>query len=75
MGKENFWIKILRLLGIIRQYDLFETEINHECRKASKICDHHCDNCVWHKTINDFHPITFFTRGKSSYYTMDKNKE
>lgn len=46
MGKERFWIRILKKLGIIEEREVSKKDI---CKNAQKVCNCNCSGCVWNE--------------------------
>lgn len=46
MGKESFWIRILKKLGIIEEREISKKDI---CERVQKICRHNCNSCAWNE--------------------------
>ena len=42
--KDNFLIRFLKRIGLIKEYEVSKSEM---CKKAQSICKHNCDNCAW----------------------------
>lgn len=46
MGKERFWIRVLRKLGIIEEQQVSKKDISE---RVQKVCRHNCSSCVWNE--------------------------
>lgn len=42
--KEKWYIKLLKWLGIIKEYEVSKEEM---CKNAQSICDYNCEHCAW----------------------------
>lgn len=46
MNMESWWRRLLKLLGIIKSYEVSKSEM---CKRAQSVCNKHCDSCAWNE--------------------------
>ena len=44
MKKESIFIRFLKWIGIIKEYEISKSEM---CKNAQNICSHNCSICAW----------------------------
>lgn len=42
--RENIFIRILKRLGIITEFEVSKEDM---CKQAQSICNHDCEHCAW----------------------------
>lgn len=42
--KDNFIIRFLKKIGLIKEYEISKSEM---CKNAQSVCNHNCDTCAW----------------------------
>ena len=46
MGKESWFHKLLKWLGLITEYEVSKKEM---CERAKSICNKNCKDCAWYE--------------------------
>lgn len=46
MNKESWIYKLLKWIGLIKEYEVSRKEM---CEKSKSICNMNCESCVWHE--------------------------
>lgn len=49
MGKQSWFYRLLKRIGLIKSYELTEEQKAEMCRRAcaSGVCPRVCDRCAW----------------------------
>lgn len=48
--RENIFIRILKRLGIITEFEVSKEDM---CKEAQSICNHDCEHCAWQTERKD----------------------
>lgn len=46
MREESWFYKLLKKLGIIKEYEYSKKAM---CERAKSVCSRNCENCAWHE--------------------------
>ena len=49
MNRESWWRRLLKLIGIIKSYEVSKSEM---CKRAQSVCNKHCDSCAWNEQMS-----------------------
>lgn len=46
MKKESWFYKLLKWIGLIKEYEISKKEI---CENSKSICSRNCESCAWYE--------------------------